>query len=260
MNCLYALLRTEFSRFRKAIFRYVFLIQPPVSSPLARVVFIISISLFVSSTDISALERTVMRTDAGAYTIVSDKMPDEDVIDSFDRQFASQAEEVFSKIGVKIPEQFRVTICIGAWVFKKETGLDEHTAGLYYPSRKIFVFQNPKALEKRGILLKTIRHELCHSAFDEWRLINGVEYNPKKKWLEESLCTALYPADDYSISEGESLLAEMKTGENKIAAYLSVNLSSSDYKKRRKAYSLAYAYGRRLLSGTKNKPDLSLMK
>jgi hypothetical protein len=199
----------------------------------------------------SAAERSVVRTESALYTIVSDKGEDPGIAESFDRVFTSQADEVYAKIGVKCPEQFRVTLCIGAWIFKKEAGLDAHTSAVYLPSRKTFVFQNPKSLERRGILIKTARHELCHAAIDEWRSRAGIEFNPEKRWLEESLCTALYPADDYSPGEGEKILSSMNGSERKISAYLRKNLYSPDYAERRKAYSLAYAYGSSVLKNKK---------
>jgi hypothetical protein len=241
-------------RIIKVLFASVSLSQPVVSAVelkggTSRLNVLISASaVFFFTTNSFALDRKVIRTDTCIYTIVSDNAPDENSVESFDRQFSSQSEEIYTKMGVKCPEQFRITLCIGAWIFKKETGLDEHTAGLYYPSRKTFVFQNPKALDKRGMLLKTIRHELCHGAIDEWRQHGGIEYNPGKNWLEESLCTALYPADDYSMSEGERMFASMNNSDKKVSVYLNQKLKAADYEERRKAYSLAHAYGRYLLS------------
>jgi len=188
--------------------------------------------------------RTVIRTESAVYTVVSDKTADAAAVERFDSALQPLAEEVFSRIGVKTPLSFSVTLCFGAWLFKKETGLDEHTPGIYIPVKRLFVFQNPKALENRGILQQVLRHELCHAAIDEWRTRKGIDYSEQNRWLEESICAALYPSGDFSAEGGVEKFKEMRGDEKIIKKYIESNIKSSSYDARRKAYSLAAAFGR----------------
>jgi hypothetical protein len=201
--------------------------------------------LCVSSLIFAAEKR--YNTDSIHFRILYDGQFSEQPAVLFEKEFNAAAEEIFSSLKVKQPLSYNVVLCYGAWIFKKETGFDEHTAGIFIPSRNIFVFQNPQALLRKNILASTIRHELCHAAVASYRASQGAFNDSDKMWLEESFCTALYPAAEYSVAAGRELMVAMKGDDAKVAAYVTKAIRSADYAERRKGYSLAYVYGNAVL-------------
>jgi hypothetical protein len=193
---------------------------------------------------IAALPQPVMISTVNViYAVYSDSAVDRDAVLRFDTKFCTAADEVFSRFNVKTPPYFNVTICYGGWIFKSLTGLDADIAGIFIASRGILVFQRPEALEKKNIFAVTLRHELLHAAIARTRETRGTDSSRAAScaWLEESLCTAVYPVGDYSISRGKELLS--KLGENGVKDFLLKNLLSPDRKKKKDAYALAYVYG-----------------
>ena len=183
------------------------------------------------------------QTATADYTIYSEQQINHDGIASFNESFTAAANEIFNRFNLKTPEKFRVTICYGAWIFKQLTHLDEQTAGVYLPERGEFVFQRAAALSRSGIFETTLRHELCHAAIARARDDNGISADTARAhfYMEESFCTALYPAGDYSLARGRTLVA--KLGETGVRTFLEKGLSSADRSIRRDAYAVAYAYG-----------------
>jgi hypothetical protein len=207
------------------------------------------ILFFISTIFAVALPAPVsFQTSIADYTIYSEQQINSDDITLFNEAFTTAAEEVFTRFNLKMPERFRVTICNGAWIFRQLTGLDEQTAGVYLPVRGEFVFQRSAALSQKGIFVVTLRHELCHAAFARAREDNGVSEDTARAhfYMEESFCTALYPAGEYSLLRGRALVAKM--GEAGVRAFLEKGLSSASKSKRKDAYAVAYAYGLDLIN------------
>jgi len=178
------------------------------------------------------------------YSVFAEGQVLREQIEMFDTRFCTAADEVYGKFNVHAPQTFNVAICYGAWIFKSITGFDTAVAGVYLPERDMFVFQRPEALISKGIFTAVLRHEILHSACTRAREKNGVSSEKARAvmWLEESLCTALYPAGEYSWSRGKELIAGKD--ERAVRIIIESGMSSKNTNARRDAYSAAYVYGK----------------
>ena len=88
------------------------------------------------------------------------------------------------------PTRYRVVLAESAAALASRTGAPWFTAGLYDPARDIFFFQNPLRLQERGILRKTVAHELCHQVVVRAQKRSKLAGREREAWLEESYCEA----------------------------------------------------------------------
>ncbi len=193
---------------------------------------------------VTALPVPVMMSSLNVqYSVFSDGKVDREQVLRFDSLFCNAADEVYGRFNTRAPSLFHVSICYGAWIFKSLTGYDSTTAGVYLPDRGDFVFQRPEALASKKIFAAVLRHEILHSACARARELNGIdpEKARAKMWLEEALCTAVYPAGEYSWSRGKAL-REGKD-EHTVRAFIENGMASKNVSVRRDAYALAFVYG-----------------
>lgn len=109
---------------------------------------------------------------------------------AFDRTFRAARSEVFALHGEREPRSMSVALAGDARIFSKLTGRPWYVAGLYEPESRRLIFQNSAALRRRGILARTVRHELCHALIAETRG-TGTRNSSAPAWLEEGYCEAL---------------------------------------------------------------------
>jgi len=181
------------------------------------------------------------------YTVISDRKGSVKETEILHPVFSAAAEQIYAEYNVKRPPFFDVTIICGAGLFKTYTGCGEHTAGLFIAERNVFVFQRPSALNKKGILDNTVRHELLHSAVynamsDQMRTLH-----PRgDESINEAFCTALYPAGSYNPASGAKAIAECGD-EQKIKKYLADAYRSENKQIINKAADAAYFWGLQLI-------------
>ena len=207
--------------------------------------FMCALVAMVCSVNAGALPPPVMISTLNArYSVFAEGQVLREQIEIFDTRFCTAADEVYGKFNVRAPQTFNIAICYGAWIFKTVTGLDNAVAGVYLPERDMFVFQRPEALASKGIFQAVLRHEILHSACEREREKNGVSAEKARAvmWLEESLCTALYPAGDYSWSRGKVLIAGKD--ERAVRILIESGMSSKNPNARRDAYAASYVYGK----------------
>jgi len=108
-------------------------------------------------------------------------------IESFHRIFQSQVNRLYTQHNLNMPQFFKVLIFMNSQSFRTATNLPWYVAGIYNPVDDAFLFQNPGSLDRRGVLRKTIKHEICHKICNQARPISNVDL----RWLEESYCEAL---------------------------------------------------------------------
>lgn len=206
--------------------------------------FMFALAAMIFPVSAGALPPPVMISTLNArYSVFAEGQVLREQIEMFDTRFCTAADEVYGRFNVRAPQTFNVAICYGAWIFKSVTGLDAAVAGVYLPERDMFVFQRPEAMASKRILSAVLRHEMLHSVCARAREKNGVSSGKARAvmWLEESLCTALYPAGEYSWSRGKELIAGKD--ERAVRVIIENGLSSKNPNARRDAYSAAYVYG-----------------
>ncbi len=107
--------------------------------------------------------------------------------------FLEEAARLFTLHEVPPPARFQVSLAGDAGGFARATGLAWFVAGTYDIRQDRFYFQNPGALNERGILRRTVAHEICHQVVARARAGRGASAAPV--WLEESYCEAISSED-----------------------------------------------------------------
>lgn len=187
--------------------------------------------------------------DGVEYRVVSVEGGQKKEIDLFHQLFVAYRETIFNEYDLAVPVQQRIRILCGAAVFHDLTGLFAKNAGVYLPDRCEFVFQRPSALKQKGILDIVIRHELLHCAIALMREKAGIGSEKAKSlyYLEESFCTAVYPAGDYDTAKGRKILSGLGDPK-KIKNYLDQNMRSGKERELSEAYAAAFVYGSDLIA------------
>lgn len=112
---------------------------------------------------------------------------DRTALQEFHALFTKQSNEVYALHGERPPLTTDVAIAGNADIFRQLSGAPWFVAGLYDPATDRLIFQRPAALQQRGLLVSTIRHEVCHRLLAGLRS-PGVE---APHWLEEGYCESL---------------------------------------------------------------------
>ncbi|MGL4368725.1 MAG: hypothetical protein ACRCUT_03505 [Spirochaetota bacterium] len=162
--------------------------------------------------------------------------------------FASAADELYAEYNTAQPLTFSLTAACGGWIFHSLTGRSAETAALFIPDREEFIFQRPSALSRKGILEKTVRHELMHSIFHFAKGKDPRPFNALQSADEETFCTAVYPVGEHDISSGRRKCAEYGGDDEKIRQYLAAALFSKNAEERKIAAACAYVRGKDLLA------------
>ncbi len=185
----------------------------------------------------------VIRIDEIEYRIARDAgdIRREENLSDFHELFITAAREVFARFEIRRPGSFRVSIARGAWLFKDLTGMDRRTSALFSPERREFFFQNPEALARRGIVSAVVHHEMLHCALHAARLERGCDAKAHTSaWIEESLCTALYPV---SRSDSITAVKEKPRSLLELQLRLEKDLGAKRRETRAAAYALARVWG-----------------
>ncbi len=104
----------------------------------------------------------------------------------------AESADLAARLELSTNTPLRVYIAHDAGAFARATGRNWFVAALYAPDEDRLYFQNPAALQARGLLAASARHELCHRAAAELREREGAERSPRGwLWLEEALCEAI---------------------------------------------------------------------
>lgn len=111
-----------------------------------------------------------------------------EIIQNFADKFVSELIQESERLNIKKPSEALVFIAENPSVFAKTSGQPSFVAGRFLPESNRFYFQNPNTLDKKNILVQTVRHEICHFLSPHIR-------DEHLQWLEESYCEALYPTN-----------------------------------------------------------------
>jgi hypothetical protein len=110
------------------------------------------------------------------------------IVQNFADQFILELSKESERLNLKRPSEATVFIFETSKTFSKTSGQPSFVAAHFVPETNRFFFQNPNTLNKRNILIPSIRHEICHFLSPHLK-------NENLKWIEESHCEALYPTN-----------------------------------------------------------------
>lgn len=182
--------------------------------------------------------------DNASYEIVYDTgtIMEKDIY-NFHYIFMKSARELAARFNEKLPEKFDIVICGTPSSFSKITAREWDAAALFSGEKKIFVFQNPLYLNRRGILERVIRHEIIHAL-----IFYGRKEHKKTNdlfWIEESFCEAISPSysDEFVDS---SNVRNAKTIDD-LKRLISNGTRSMKRKERISAYNAAFLWGKHLV-------------
>ena len=179
-------------------------------------------------------KQITLNIESASYSIVSPKSDfSVQTIHKFHQQFTNEEKKTFEIFNIKKPDHQTIIIAGNSIAFSKITSQNWHTASLYDPSSGKIYFQNPLSLEKNNILIKSIKHELCHQSAFILRNKTSTHFE-----MEECICEAYSGTYIY----GKTLPAGINQyGE--LLQYLSRDLRSRNHKKILTAYKTAASFG-----------------
>ncbi|EQA35538.1 hypothetical protein LEP1GSC047_1651 [Leptospira inadai serovar Lyme str. 10] len=173
-------------------------------------------------------------------------LPDSDSIDGISaRKVLLKFSELFSEIlrrevdrlNVRRPKDASIFIADTPAIFQAYSGQPRYSAGFCSQNRLTLYFQRPDRLDHRGILEKTIRHEICH-------LLLPVRDKIDFHWLEESYCESIYPTNTEQSGSSDLVFPERWITFQK---ELNRSLTKGSVKERKVAYQKARRWGTWLL-------------
>lgn len=173
----------------------------------------------------------------------------------FHQNFTQAARYIFNRFNEPLPPSFKVSLSTGSWIFQYQTGHDSHTAGLFHRSSGRFFFQNPAVLRDNNKLERTIYHQMMHCLIH--RTLRGKDPH-RLRWLEKSFCEALFPSYQSYASVSARDFRAFETFPD-FKAWLRENLKATSPESRHRAFSMAGAYGKKLLQMTSERRILGIL-
>ncbi|EQA46073.1 hypothetical protein LEP1GSC050_3147 [Leptospira broomii serovar Hurstbridge str. 5399] len=173
-------------------------------------------------------------------------LPDGDSIDTtvarnvllkFSELFTENLRKEVDRLNIRRSKEASIFIADNPAIFQAYSGQPRYSAGYCSQDRRTLYFQKPDLLDRRGILEKTIKHEICHF------LLHGRE-NTDSNWLEESYCESIYPTNAEQSDSSKIVFPERWIA---FRNELNRSLTKGSRKERRVAYQKAHRWGAWLL-------------
>ncbi len=178
------------------------------------------------------------------YRLYGKAAADREALREFHALFRKHADEVYAMHGVRPPLTTDIALAGNADIFRQLSGEPWFVAGLYDARTDRLILQRPRALQQRGLLVSTIRHEVCHRLLAGLRRENSGSSRP---WLEEGYCESvgrLTAPDCRSSASWMKATARLSTFETKLSA----GLKSENRTERRRAFCIGAEFANFLVN------------
>ncbi|EPG74557.1 hypothetical protein LEP1GSC058_3164 [Leptospira fainei serovar Hurstbridge str. BUT 6] len=159
------------------------------------------------------------------------------VLRKFSELFMETLRKELDRLNVRRPNEASIFVAGTPTIFQVYSGQPKYSAGYCSQDRRILYFQRPNLLDGRGILEKTIQHEICH-------FLLPVSGKNDSHWLEESYCETLYPINSERSAPSNLVFPERWRIFQK---ELNKSLTQGSIKDRKIAYQKARRWGAWLL-------------